>query len=589
MKRTLIQTVLYLTYIVVIILLVWYGMFVFYRYKVFSSATGDTKKVEHLISDEMIRKVGFIPNRRSSSFLNYNKAKPEGIFRIGVFGDSFTNGSEVKDGYDYPALLEKELRSSGYLNVEVLNFGVGFHGFTQSYLIWEAYAGIYELDCIVVGPTAFREEREQTFNHAFVLYNAMGRTAGRYELEYFRARFIVENSDLKLKELPGATREEQLKTYWNFIPSFESLKYDKFAPVSLAAPLSLIKKRKLIRNPFYYRSDIEEEQIFIWKKLLAKTASKRYPVFVIDYDSKKIQSLKDKMIDNLFLDSIAEYRSFLDLVLDTHNSAYSNSLIAKQLKGYLTGETKVVFERLLVENSEKSYSLKSEIELNNLKRISFKIGESEYANMYNTEINYFRDCCSNYECEPKDSIFEIKGKTLIGFSGIDSFFLDQPIISLDYDIDQKPLVELKSLFKKHSLDVEKVIEGFPLWVVKGHRYYYTFYENTFAFYNKYGFKKFENVYLEIDGKKIMKGRVDTKGDMIIFEQLKGYMYKAASDGRRLLDIEKLSDQGQLIMKLYVKNGRDKELPLGLWKKSLNEKIFLEKRKNIFKDKKDDEM
>src|SRR5438067_1958657 len=52
-----------------------------------------------------------------------SRGKPDGVFRIAVFGDSMTEGVQVNLDQTYTQRLEKRLRSRGF-NVEVLNFGV---------------------------------------------------------------------------------------------------------------------------------------------------------------------------------------------------------------------------------------------------------------------------------------------------------------------------------------------------------------------------------------------------------------------------------------------------------------------------------
>ncbi|MFQ5483180.1 MAG: SGNH/GDSL hydrolase family protein, partial [Nitrospinaceae bacterium] len=54
----------------------------------------------------------------------YSKARTPGTFRVAVLGDSFTAGEEVKDGFEFHALWEKELTRRLGRPVEFINFGV---------------------------------------------------------------------------------------------------------------------------------------------------------------------------------------------------------------------------------------------------------------------------------------------------------------------------------------------------------------------------------------------------------------------------------------------------------------------------------
>jgi len=66
-------------------------------------------------------------------------AKPPGVFRIAVFGDSMTEGVQVGLDQTFTQLLQRKLRQRGF-NVEVLNFGVNGYSPLQGYLLFD-YAG----------------------------------------------------------------------------------------------------------------------------------------------------------------------------------------------------------------------------------------------------------------------------------------------------------------------------------------------------------------------------------------------------------------------------------------------------------------
>ena len=56
----------------------------------------------------------------------YSLAKPQGVYRIAVIGDSFTFGSGIKNvSNTYPKVLETKLNSKNYTSTfDVLNFGI---------------------------------------------------------------------------------------------------------------------------------------------------------------------------------------------------------------------------------------------------------------------------------------------------------------------------------------------------------------------------------------------------------------------------------------------------------------------------------
>jgi len=78
---------------------------------------------------------------------NYDKARAAGITRISCCGDSYTFGSEVKNGETWPAYLQDTLGKDH----EVINFGMPGTGLTQSYLRYKNKAEAYESDIVIIG------------------------------------------------------------------------------------------------------------------------------------------------------------------------------------------------------------------------------------------------------------------------------------------------------------------------------------------------------------------------------------------------------------------------------------------------------
>lgn len=84
----------------------------------------------------------------------YEPAKPAGVRRILVIGDSFTFGEDVSDEQVYPARLEMLL--SG---VEVLNLGVRGYGTDQQYLRLQRMGYDYQPDLVILGVYTLNIER----------------------------------------------------------------------------------------------------------------------------------------------------------------------------------------------------------------------------------------------------------------------------------------------------------------------------------------------------------------------------------------------------------------------------------------------
>ena len=75
----------------------------------------------------------------------FQTVKPPGIFRILLFGDSFTAGDGVSNAARYGDVLETLLPG-----VEVFNFGVSGTGTDQHYLIYREVARNIEHDLVVI-------------------------------------------------------------------------------------------------------------------------------------------------------------------------------------------------------------------------------------------------------------------------------------------------------------------------------------------------------------------------------------------------------------------------------------------------------
>jgi hypothetical protein len=76
---------------------------------------------------------------------DFSLAKPAGLCRMGIFGDSFMFGleSDLRDTFAYQ--LEKRLRERG-IPVQVLNFAVGGFGTAEMLRTYEAFGRKFDLD-----------------------------------------------------------------------------------------------------------------------------------------------------------------------------------------------------------------------------------------------------------------------------------------------------------------------------------------------------------------------------------------------------------------------------------------------------------
>lgn len=126
----------------------------------------------------------------------YSLAKPEGVTRIAVLGDSFVWGYGVEQDENFAAVLETQLNEAGY-PVEVLNFGLTGYGTDQDYLAYLEEARAYDPDIVIL---AFYEND--------VLEVANLQMYG-YPKPYFQ---LEDNGDLTLANVPLAEPDDWLGT-----------------------------------------------------------------------------------------------------------------------------------------------------------------------------------------------------------------------------------------------------------------------------------------------------------------------------------------------------------------------------------------
>ena len=78
--------------------------------------------------------------------VDHQREKPAGVYRIGFFGDSYTEARQVAVDSTFFKVAERDLQGVG---VECLAFGITSTGTLHSYLLSDAYAEVFDLDLIV--------------------------------------------------------------------------------------------------------------------------------------------------------------------------------------------------------------------------------------------------------------------------------------------------------------------------------------------------------------------------------------------------------------------------------------------------------
>ncbi len=216
----------------------------------------------------------------STSYLHYDTLKKPGVFRIGIFGCSFTEAFDVSPRHDFASLLQQKYRREGYDSVEVISFGTGGYSLGQMCMLYEYAGKKYDLDVVVVNSFfMYHFTRDLSFR----LYNNYGP---------LHARYITTADSIQLIEYKDTTLAAAYSNYYSLVPDKNYLRYD-YKPTGFLLPLGLQF------NPFYYRnptrslSSLIEETQELYEGLLKKIGSNAKKLVVICNDEHSF-ALKDK-------------------------------------------------------------------------------------------------------------------------------------------------------------------------------------------------------------------------------------------------------------------------------------------------------
>ena len=122
---------------------------------------------------------------------DYAFAKPDGVFRVVLLGDSYTFGEQVSDGETYGRYLERLLPGA-----EVINMGVHGYGHDQMLILLEEEGVRYRPDVVILGFTA----------------TDIGRNVLRFR-DYAKPRFVLDGGRLALVGSPVPRPDEVLRWY----------------------------------------------------------------------------------------------------------------------------------------------------------------------------------------------------------------------------------------------------------------------------------------------------------------------------------------------------------------------------------------
>lgn len=279
-----------------------------------------------------IRLLGVSWFSKESHFVRFREQKDEGMVRICALGDSNTAGAETGERHDYPSYLQRQFDSLGAVNAEVLNFGNGWYGFSQTFLLWERVASRFQCDVVLLHPFAFWERRDTTFHHADFVFPY-----------YLHARHVMEDGRLRLLEVIGKSDEERLDNYYRFFPRLRYLRYDRSPPLLLRA---ITSRAGTLRNPFYYdRRPSEDEVRDLYVHFVEKIADASASVIVGVYDDRTAATMESVNRSNVtVLKGLNLYSFPYRAPTGNHFSPWGNELRALENLGWLLGERMIPIE-----------------------------------------------------------------------------------------------------------------------------------------------------------------------------------------------------------------------------------------------------
>ncbi len=284
------------------------------------------------------------------------------VVRIAAFGDSYIFGDDVK--YEETMVNHLQEILSKKNKVEIMNFGVGGYGIDQAYLRWKLDAKKYEPDIVLIGFQA-----ENCRRNLYIMRKIYDRKSG---LPFFKPRFLLENSSLKLvnypvpdyNELPNVIKNlhtNQLNKYESFYNS-DSYKISNPLYYSKAVSLIVVFFKDFLgyenKHIKYYKADNPEMQLCyeIIKKFVNE-ASDSSNVYLIHIPKKEDIEQKLKNKNYFYEDFLLKLKKDFRIIdpSDVLVKTAKNNSIDYLFKGHYTNEGNKILagfinENILIEN-----------------------------------------------------------------------------------------------------------------------------------------------------------------------------------------------------------------------------------------------
>lgn len=556
-NKKFLSYLIYFFYLLALIFLVDYLFYLSYRSKIIPSGLPNNKL------PRLQAMLGWVGSGKKSSFSNFEKNKKVDIIRIGCFGDSFTWGDEVGSAFDYPSLLQEIFLKKGHKNVEVINFGMSWYGFQQSFMLWEFLGREYALDYILLGPACFQHVRDSTFNQTFADSYLKG------YVDASHARYILKGRNIELIEVIGDTTRERVLNYYRFIPHLAYLRFDSNPPPFLVAPIAcLFPHRKLKVNPFYYKGDLKKEMNEIYAIALSKMADVTPQVMLGNYDEDIISLARNLNKQNIFASHLYHPQHFPYLVTLYHNSPLGNEVLAQQMFDLLMHKTESAL--IVIQTGDAKKELVAGVQIKKRRLSEYRslivemnhtsIGRLYYAGMSTLPVSliaFKRPATSILDAVFLPLDFEIKEGTPVNLrlktsSGIHEVLLGGVRLlhpGLNIGVIDFDFQEIDTYNKLIKVNIDAVSKIKPLRL-----------------------KKNDTITILLNDKQILSARVDSETKSLNFFSSDGRFAVIRADGDVGIGIEDLPAEG-IVYAVFTGEKEKIRLPLANWHK-IEKKVFL---------------
>ncbi len=317
------------------------------------------------VSADTVRQLGNVSSDSSVRFLQRRPTATAGTVRLCALGDSHTAGDEVGADADYPSYLQREFDDLGVDNVEVINFGNAWHGFSQVTVMWEEVASRFDCSIVVLLPYEFWWTRDTSFNHAAA--------SAPY---YLHARHILSADGVERLDVSGTTDRIRFDRYHAFLPRWRYLRYDYQSPALIRAMLPADRK---LPNPFYHVDDPEAEARELHRRLLARIASYGVPVVVLfERDHGLIDTLTTNAPDNVgFAKTRYRWSDFPYAAPIWHRSPWGNQVTARTVLRAVLEEPPSPLQRFQFETAETLAQWDPPPPLDDAERVTLSLADEE--------------------------------------------------------------------------------------------------------------------------------------------------------------------------------------------------------------------